>query len=384
MLFKVATVPWSFTTVNKGDCLFLPKSMYHQVKSYGTMNTAVAMLFSRFDKIGSGKQNFTDCPSDFLPLSEIDVDWQYPGKGQMFMGYPELAEIRDSLHDIVDDNSENLYQKILTAVNLKDFHPMNATEKTDRLLALLQDGDLHRKITKSYIEQLPRSVLRQTALLTEPLIPSNTYEYELFQISPREIAELLSILVKQGNGVVQRKNFLDQYQERLWGSKHFGNLFFDDLAGKGNEKITKEDIVKNFYFAAKKFDKQELVEERGESDEDETGENQDDDAEILDKDEESQEGDGENQEEDDDAYIGRNVDLSEEKDAYTLKDLGQQILEGGFTDSDLNMRASRRKEEIQNSDVKKDEDNEKVDVIKTVKKPSNNAEDSSPMKKDEL
>ncbi|KAJ7393736.1 hypothetical protein OS493_003395 [Desmophyllum pertusum] len=48
---KVAEVPWSIVTINAGDCLFLPKSYYHQVTSYGTNNVAVALLFSRLDGV---------------------------------------------------------------------------------------------------------------------------------------------------------------------------------------------------------------------------------------------------------------------------------------------------------------------------------------------
>ena len=43
------------------------------MKSFGTMNTAVALLFSRFDKVNQKKVKFTDCPSKFIPLNQIDV-----------------------------------------------------------------------------------------------------------------------------------------------------------------------------------------------------------------------------------------------------------------------------------------------------------------------
>jgi len=355
---KVATVPWSFTTVHKGDCLFLPKSMYHQVKSFGTMNTAVAILFSRFDKPSERKASYNDCPSDFLPLSKIDVDWQYPGKGAMSMGYPELSEIRDSLAQMVGGSSKKLYQRIVQAVDLKDFHPLNATEKARQLLVLLSDGDSNKKIDKKLIKQLPRSLLRKAAFLVEPLIPSNTYEYEFFHISPREIAELLSILVKKGEGIVQRKNFIEQYQERLWGSSKIAGLLFDDLAGKEAEKVAKEDIVKNFYIAAKKFDKEERSEQTGD---------------------ESDEKD-EDRNEEDDAYIGRNVNLADRKDVNTLKDLGKQILEGDFVDTEFNPNAIRENDEAEDEE---DREDEKEDDVEETGSPKGGDRDSE-QKKDEL
>ena len=406
----MATVPWSFTTVEKGDCLFLPKSMYHQVKSYGTMNTAVAILFSRFDKVSPKETNFSNCPSDFLPLSQIDVDWQYPGKGMMFMGYPELKSIRNNLVGIVSRKNEKLYDRILQAVSLKDFNPMNATEKTERLLALLQDGNPKRKISKKYIKELPRNVLREAGLLIEPFIPSNSYDYEFFQISPGEIAQLLSILVKESNGIVKRERFVDQYQERLWGSKKFGDLFFDDLAGERAEKVTKEDIVKNFYIAAKKFDKRELTNPDGDEDNEEDDENPEKDDGNPEKDDEDPDKDDENPEKDDgnpekddedpdkddenpekddenedDAYIGRNINLSAEKDGNTLKDLGRQIVEGGFIDFDFNDRLINDQEKDENKDNEKDEADGEEDGAAMVKTLKGKAEDAdTTVKKDEL
>uniref|UniRef100_H2ZD81 JmjC domain-containing protein n=1 Tax=Ciona savignyi TaxID=51511 RepID=H2ZD81_CIOSA len=42
-------VPWYYANVTAGDCLFLPKGHWHQVRSYGAKNLAVSMLFSRIE-----------------------------------------------------------------------------------------------------------------------------------------------------------------------------------------------------------------------------------------------------------------------------------------------------------------------------------------------
>lgn len=48
---KIGEIPrWQFTTINAGDCLYLPSQMWHQVKSFGEVNRAVAFLFSKFDE----------------------------------------------------------------------------------------------------------------------------------------------------------------------------------------------------------------------------------------------------------------------------------------------------------------------------------------------
>ena len=336
-------MPWSFTTVNKGDCLFLPKSMYHQVKSYGTMNTAVAMLFSRFDHIQQNKTRFTDCPSKSLPLRDIDVDLQFSGKGMMSMGYSELRNVRKQLMANVDDNDKSTYKHILEAVTIKDGHPLSPKERAEGLMSILKKhGKSAKRITRKLVKALPRSAIREASFLIEPFLPSNSYDYEYFQISPREIAELLSILVKKGNGVVKRDDFLKQYQERLWGSEKFGDSFFDDLAGKGSTSVGKEGIIANFYSAAKKFDKKE----GGQSDPDDD-DNRDED-------------DGDNEEGNyDDAYIGRNIDLDSEKDDETLMGLGKQIFEKDFVDNEFSYGTSiNTQKDAQESSVVPDSEEE--------------------------
>ena len=317
--------------------------MYHQVKSYGTMNTAVAMLFSRFDHIQQNKTRFTDCPSKSLPLRDIDVDLQFSGKGMMSMGYSELRNVRKQLMANVDDNDKSTYKHILEAVTIKDGHPLSPKERAEGLMSILKkDGKSAKRITRKLVKALPRSAIREASFLIEPFLPSNSYDYEYFQISPREIAELLSILVKKGNGVVKRDDFLKQYQERLWGSEKFGDSFFDDLAGKGSTSVGKEGIIANFYSAAKKFDRKE----GGQSDPDDD-DNRDED-------------DGDNEEGNyDDAYIGRNIDLDSEKDDETLMGLGKQIFEKDFVDNEFSYGTSiNTQKDAQESSVVPDSEEE--------------------------
>jgi hypothetical protein len=66
---------------------------YHQVNSFGSHNIAVAILFSRLDKLE--KYNDTGCGnSSYVPLSQLDVDWKYPGYGRMTMGNAHLETAR--------------------------------------------------------------------------------------------------------------------------------------------------------------------------------------------------------------------------------------------------------------------------------------------------
>ncbi|EDO34398.1 predicted protein [Nematostella vectensis] len=91
---KVAEVPWSLVTINAGDCLFLPKSYYHQVTSSGDTNAAVALLFSRFDHMDN--LDFSDCNRELkpTPLSEMDIDWKYSGHGNLTMGNTDVGIVK--------------------------------------------------------------------------------------------------------------------------------------------------------------------------------------------------------------------------------------------------------------------------------------------------
>lgn len=58
------------------------------------MNVAVAILFSRFDGVNSIA--FDGCHDNvpYTPLSELDMDWKYPGYGNLSMGNPDLGDVR--------------------------------------------------------------------------------------------------------------------------------------------------------------------------------------------------------------------------------------------------------------------------------------------------
>lgn len=86
------------------ECCFLKcqynilfKGYYHQVNSYGTNNVAVALLFSRLD--GVDDIDFTGCDENlsFKPLSEMELDWEYPGHGNLSMGNTDLESVRYSI-----------------------------------------------------------------------------------------------------------------------------------------------------------------------------------------------------------------------------------------------------------------------------------------------
>lgn len=71
-------------------CLFT--GYWHQVRSYGSKNMAVSVLFSRlteFDPAGCEGAKL-----DYTPLSDVNMVWTYPGHGPQTMGNTDPFELR--------------------------------------------------------------------------------------------------------------------------------------------------------------------------------------------------------------------------------------------------------------------------------------------------
>ena len=54
----------------------------------------MALLFGRLDEVTD--IDFTGCDQllSFKPLSEMDIDWKYPGHGNLSMGNTDLETVR--------------------------------------------------------------------------------------------------------------------------------------------------------------------------------------------------------------------------------------------------------------------------------------------------
>lgn len=83
---------------------FSLKGYWHQVRSYGTHNLAVAILFRRIqsfrEDVGGG-----DCSNpSYVPLSDYYVVWKFNGSGLMSMGNMDIEAMRyDSKREVIID-----------------------------------------------------------------------------------------------------------------------------------------------------------------------------------------------------------------------------------------------------------------------------------------
>ena len=253
---KIATVPWMFTILHSGDCLYLPGSMYHQVKSYGTNNFAVSLLFSRFDR--RNNLDFSDCSNDTLSqaqykkLSSFDIDWQYPGTGAMTMGEPDLESIRSHLYSLVKKGGSFVSN---VAKLFSEFYDGKAEgwllQKAEELYAQMS-SIVGKDLDIDAVKKMPKEALRIFALAIQPIDASNTYDHEYTYVSPDSISALVEHMVNT-EGKLIRSKFVTRYQKEVLGTAKFAHEFFDKLAGESASEATKDQVKRNMKRALEKY-----------------------------------------------------------------------------------------------------------------------------------
>ena len=253
---KVSDVPWQYSKLEKGDCLFLPKSMYHNVLSSGSNNVAVALLFSRFDRYKKHDLDFTDCDNvtkDSRPLSDFIVDWMYAGKGDLSMGNADLEDVRERM--LEDTDSKGIYTLKRLSRGVGEIYEEKDADFIREYAKLAYDNlsDGKGKITREMIRNFSKENLRIAAMCFERVHPSNAPWLEYHMISPDRIRSVLLKYFKRGKGILSRSAFLKVYVDGLEGSPLFGNQFFDILAGKGVEEVTEKEAKMKLNLALEKY-----------------------------------------------------------------------------------------------------------------------------------
>jgi len=248
---NVGEIPrWQFTTINEGDCFFLPSQMWHQVKSYGVENRAVAFLFSQFT--GRTELNTTDCKEKEEPvfLSDVDVDLQYPGTGVMYMGHNELesvmAELRKSLVSKKKGyvTKKRVYTMIImnhdVANKVQDKLLHKARSMYEHFLELA--GGIKENMNQSFVDNLKRHEVRPCYKWMFPTEPSNSYEHEYSNFSPGNVAEIIQeTLEEDKEGKLKKENLIKRYVGG-GGTEKFAQELWDNLAGEGNEETDAESM----------------------------------------------------------------------------------------------------------------------------------------------
>ena len=166
------------------------------------------------------------------------MDLQYSGSGVMMMGNEELEESRKTLLGEIDDNglitTQTIAHLVYTSHANRGVKKKTIVKKAQKLYRLLSEAAGKRKeaMNADLIRSLTRHQIREAQFWMYPLDPSNTYEFEYYEISGEEILRLLDGKSKESNGGrIEKERFIKGY-ESLGGSRMFGERLWASLAGE--------------------------------------------------------------------------------------------------------------------------------------------------------
>ncbi|XP_002127027.2 uncharacterized protein LOC494374 [Ciona intestinalis] len=252
-----AKIPWSNITINAGDCLYLPKSYYHQVYSEGTNNLAVSILFSRMD--GLDEMDVSDCSdgTDYKAvkyLDQFDVMWMWNGSGYMSMGRGDLVyghqqDLIEHINDVGEDITVDVLYEMHGLIageapkeKYPDLEARNIPKAFERL-DLNGDGRLNVEEVKG----ATWDALRYYGLQIEEYEPSNSYIFEYSLIPYEKVRWLVTECFKKYEKLTRAK-WAKLYVKNLKGTEHYANIVFDGLAGSGDvvvaSDVTEDNIKK--------------------------------------------------------------------------------------------------------------------------------------------
>ncbi|XP_033110921.1 jmjC domain-containing protein D-like isoform X2 [Anneissia japonica] len=105
-----AKVPWTWTTIWPGDCVFIPSGYFHQVRSYGR-SMSYAILFTTEPNF-----NDSDCSDDFpyTSLDQVPVFWTYKkGDKVIEMGFMDPESIRQAFLQILREDDRLSFERFM-------------------------------------------------------------------------------------------------------------------------------------------------------------------------------------------------------------------------------------------------------------------------------
>ncbi|XP_041479826.1 uncharacterized protein LOC121427477 isoform X2 [Lytechinus variegatus] len=248
----IAKVRWSNITINAGDCLFLPKSYYHQVSSTGDPNMAVSVLFSRltqFDDTGCDQT-----PIDFTPLSEVDVLWSWPGHGIMSMGNLDIWMLKANYMEFAEEYG-TMTEEIMRIDVMTTFPELEEDEVSRAVHEAWNVIDKSGKgfLTTDDINDLDVDTWREHCIRMTGHEPSNTEEFEYHYFDVGLIEELLDRLMDINPEKITRSMFVKNYIGALGGTEKYADEIFNGLAGESSASATPEQVRANMDMALKKW-----------------------------------------------------------------------------------------------------------------------------------
>lgn len=254
MFPKIRDVHFSKVTMNKGDCIFMPGGYWHQVRSWGYMNSAVSIWFSQLKHFTN--QDCNKVEISFTPMDQVMVLWRYSGYGSLTQGHMDIHIVKRFLLTLADGEGkiwlDNFVAKYFKSESdhKRDLMRELEQEMARGLVAYL-DPNGKGYITKEYVQNLTIDQMKQILLFVDPNDVSNTEELEYSHIDGGEIEDLL-VRCYDSRGIFDKDKFMSSYTEDLGGTLKKALEIVENL-GATNEEVSLAEIVVQIPQALHKF-----------------------------------------------------------------------------------------------------------------------------------
>ncbi|XP_033641554.1 uncharacterized protein LOC117301644 [Asterias rubens] len=180
----VANVPWRWTTLKPGDCIFIPGGYLHQVRSYSRSISATILFASAptFDKSDCENATF-----EYTDLTQVRVMWTYKkGDKLIEVGYMDAERIRDDLISLLretDKLSAHQFGLFFKGITHEDDEEVAAEMENIPIEAYeifaLFDTQSKGFITRKEIEDMDIETLKDFArILDQPTVPYEPTDVE--------------------------------------------------------------------------------------------------------------------------------------------------------------------------------------------------------------
>lgn len=212
-------------------------------------------------------------------LLQIDVDWQYPGQGNMTMGYGEIALYMPEIRRFFAPKTQKLSKKRIFRVIYERHHgaahqkekSIDRARKMYKLITeMAPDGE--NEFTLPMVASLTRPQLREIVKLIETHYSAGTTEYEYSYFTPETVTQICRSVAEANNGILSKENYVKAYVDSN-GSRKLAEEFWARLVGEGKEveETTFSSVEPNLEYALEKYEfyREEPQEEGDEREEDE-------------------------------------------------------------------------------------------------------------------
>eukprot|EP00795_Rhopilema_esculentum_P013699 gene13699-4609_t len=175
---KVLDIEYAKLRLHKGDCIFMPSGYWHQVRSFGYMNSAVAIWFSvldHFDSTGCKDREF-----DYTLMNETDILWRYSGYGNLSQGHMDIYILQKALikwadaHGVIPLQSFANFVFVLLDSNAKRAAMVADMKRRKKEFLEYLDPDKDGYATKELVASLSIKQLKDLVELVHPNDISNT------------------------------------------------------------------------------------------------------------------------------------------------------------------------------------------------------------------